>query len=108
MGRLRAFLYGWVAGLVWLFVSYNWISQTLSRYGDFPFPLNQLAIVIIASVYALYVGVFAAAVPMSNRMKGIWQAFYLASVWVLLEYLRSCSRPCFQGIAEQQDGRLGV
>jgi len=89
MGRLRAFLYGWVTGLVWFFVSLNWISQTLSRYGDFPFPLNQLAIIIMAAIYALYIGGFAAAVPMSKRMKGIWQVFYLASVWVLLEYLRS-------------------
>jgi len=89
LGAKRAFLYGWMTGFVWLFVSYNWISQTLSRYGDFPFPLNQLAIVIIASVYALYVGVFAAAVPMSNRMKGLTQALYIASAWVLLEYLRS-------------------
>lgn len=89
LGAKRAFLYGWMTGFVWLFVSYNWISQTLSRYGEFPFPLNQLAIVIIASVYALYVGVFAAAVPMSNRMKGLTQALYLASAWVLLEYLRS-------------------
>ncbi len=89
LGGGRAFFYGWVTGLVWFFVSLNWLSQTLSRFGDIPFPLNQLAIALMATIYALYFGSFAAAVPMSNRMKGVRQAFYLASVWVLLEYLRS-------------------
>ncbi|TNF47331.1 apolipoprotein N-acyltransferase [bacterium] len=89
LGGRRAFFYGWVTGFVWFFVSLNWISQTISRYGDFPFPLNQLAIVLMASIYALYIGGFAAAVPISHRIKGTWQVFFLASVWVLFEYLRS-------------------
>lgn len=88
-GAGRAFFYGWLAGLIWFFVSLNWISRTLSRYGGFSFPLSQLPIVLMAAILALYPGAFTAVVPLVKRAGGPWPAIVLPSVWVLTEVARS-------------------
>ena len=84
-----AFFYGWFAGFIWFFVSLNWISQTLSRYGGIPFPFNQLAIVVLGAILAVYPGVFTAVVPLVKKAGGPWPAIILPSVWVLTEAARS-------------------
>ena len=85
----HAFISGWLAGCIWFFVSLNWISQTLSRYGGIPFPLSQFAIVLIAVILAVYPGAFAAAVPPLRRAGGPWPAIVLPSIWVLTEAART-------------------
>lgn len=85
----RAFLAGWIAGWVWFFISYSWVSHSISRFSDVPFPLDQGIIAFLAAVHALYPGLFTALVRPFLRGKGLWGLLFLPSIWVLLELARS-------------------
>jgi len=85
----RAFLAGWIAGWVWFFISYSWVSHSISRFSDVPFPLDQGIIALLAAVHALYPGFFTALARPFLREKGLWGLLFLPSIWVLLELARS-------------------
>ena len=86
--RIRAFFTGWLTAFVWYFVSLNWISNSLLLSGNFPFPLNQLAIVLLCSILALYTGLFAFIVAAIGPL-GRWSLVVYPAAWVTVEFLRS-------------------
>ncbi len=61
--KRRAFLAGWGAGTAWFFVSYNWVSHSLTAYGSIPLPLAEGVILLMAGVHGLYVGLFSMLIP---------------------------------------------
>jgi len=61
--RSRAFLGGWAAGTAWFFVSYNWVSHSLTTFGSIPFPLAEGVILLLAGIHGLYVGLFSILIP---------------------------------------------
>ncbi len=86
--RIRAFFTGWLTAFVWYFFSLNWISDSLLLSGNFPFPLNQLAIVLLCSILALYTGLFAFIVAATGPL-GRWSFIVYPAAWVAVEFLRS-------------------
>lgn len=86
---VRAFLAGWSAAWVWFFASYRWVSHSISRFGDIPFPLDQAIIALLAGVHALYPGLFAVFSVPFLRQKGTGALLFLPSLWVLLELVRA-------------------
>lgn len=110
----RAFLAGWMAGIIWFFVSYNWVSHSVSVYGNIPLPVAEGVILLLAAVHGLYVALFAMLVPVVaggigngigvSGYRGIGETptrktlllrhpltpvLVLPSAWVLLEVARS-------------------
>jgi len=85
----RAFITGWVTGMIWFFVSLNWLTTTLSRYGSIPIFLAQIAILLLAIMLGVYVGIFSSLIPISNRLGPLWGCLLLPSCWVLIEIVRS-------------------
>ena len=63
VGKRRAFLAGWGAGTAWFFVSYNWLSHSLTTFGNIPIPLAEGAILLMAGIHGLYVGLFSILIP---------------------------------------------
>ena len=61
--KRRAFLAGWGAGTAWFFVSYNWVSHSLTAYGSIPLPLAEGVILLMAGVHGLYVALFSMLIP---------------------------------------------
>jgi apolipoprotein N-acyltransferase len=114
-GKRRAFLAGWGTGTVWFFVSYNWVSHSLTAYGSIPLPLAEGVILLLAGIHGLYVGLFSVLIPLvagggKNDGTGVWEyggvgvkskrsnpllrypltpILVLPSAWVLLEVMRS-------------------
>lgn len=75
VGKRRAFLAGWGAGTAWFFVSYNWLSHSLTTFGNIPLPLAEGAILLMAGIHGLYVGLFSILIPLvaggRNNGKGV-------------------------------------
>jgi len=72
-GKRRAFLAGWGAGTAWFFVSYNWVSHSLTAYGSIPLPLAEGVILLMAGIHGLYVALFSmlVAVVVGGNGKGV-------------------------------------
>jgi apolipoprotein N-acyltransferase len=105
----RAFLTGWGAGTAWLFFSYNWITHSISVYGHIPVLVAEGAILIMAAIHGLYLGLFSLMIPVVMGM-GAWERgsmggkgrfsfahiythaltplLVLPSAWVVLEMVR--------------------
>ncbi|UCG38920.1 MAG: apolipoprotein N-acyltransferase [bacterium] len=80
---------GWAAAFLWFFVSYNWVSNSISRFGGVTFPLDMAAISLMAGIHALYPALFSSLIPHAGRLR-IWVcALVLPSAWVVLELGRS-------------------
>ncbi len=86
---VSAFLGGWGCGTAWFFVSYHWVSHSLTHYGGIPRPLAQVAIVLLAAIHGLYVGIFASLIPLALRRGLLSAVLILPPAWVILEVLRS-------------------
>ncbi len=113
--RWSAFLAGWVAGTTWFFVSYNWVSHSLTNFGGIPLPAAKGVILLLAGIHGFYIAVFAILIPMvadeGINGEGAWEyedmgkgkpsflntlffhrvtaILILPSAWVILEFLRS-------------------
>ena len=85
----RAFLAAWAGGWVWFFISYGWVSHSISRFGDVPFPLDQVIIALLAGLHALYPGVFFWLACLLGSRRGVLGFLVLPSIWVVLEVARS-------------------
>jgi apolipoprotein N-acyltransferase len=77
-GKLKAFLVGWGTGIVWFFVSYNWISHSITTFGNIPLPLAEGVICLLAGIHGLYVGLFSILIPLVARegkidSSGAWE-----------------------------------
>jgi len=83
----QAFRLGYVAGVAHFLTLLYWVIIALGRYGNLTF-LESLGPLLLLSLYlALYLGAFAsgAALLRGTRLYPFW----LAALWVMLEYLRS-------------------
>ncbi len=79
-----SFLTGFLAGLVYFLSILYWIPPVLTRYGNLPFLLGLLALLLLSSYLAVYFGVFS---WIAGRLVG-FQLLFAPFIWVSLEYLR--------------------
>jgi len=62
-----ALIGGWAAGTLWFFVSYNWVSHSVTTFGGIPLPLAEAVILLLAGIHGLYVGLFSILIPVVSR-----------------------------------------
>lgn len=85
----RALALGFVAGLVFYFITMSWVINTLVNYGNIPTVLSWLILTLLVAYMSLYIGVFAYLVHRFSKSHPV-HLFLLAPVtWTALEYLRS-------------------
>jgi apolipoprotein N-acyltransferase len=85
----RALRLGFVAGLVFYFITLSWVTNTLTNYGNIPTVVSWLILSLLVAYLSLYVGLFAAIVNRFSKGHPV-NIFLLAPVtWTALEYLRS-------------------
>ena len=82
-GRLRRFLLGWIAGVVYWFGVCYWIQYDLARYGGTGEVLGWALFALFAAVKALHLGVFALAAGV--LMRRWWAIPGVAALWVAIE-----------------------
>ncbi len=83
----RAFVVGWLGGVVFYLATVYWITYTITRYTAVPFPLAAGLLVLMTSVLACYHGAFVAGLRWFDEhdLPVVWLA---PPLWVTLEWLR--------------------
>lgn len=85
----RALRLGFVAGLVFYFITLSWVINTLVNYGNIPTVVSWLILSLLVAYLSLYTGLFAYLVTRFSKSHPM-SIFLLAPVtWTALEYLRS-------------------
>ena len=80
----------WLFATVWLFASFEWISTSLSRYGDMPLVISWLAVFVLAAALSVYhAAAMAVAHASCRKWHHITQAIAVGSAWTLAELARS-------------------
>jgi apolipoprotein N-acyltransferase len=73
-----SFLGGWIAGVAFFVPALAWLI-----------PVNAVGWLALAIYCAVYFALFAIAAQWASRLTAMWAALFLASSWILLEYIRS-------------------
>ena len=81
----RAFLVGWVAGIVGHTGGFSWIVSMFRQFADAPLPLALCGLLLLAAANGLVFALWAAGVRMLERGAG-WSPLWTApAVWVAAE-----------------------
>ncbi len=83
--RGRAFLLGWVAGIVAHGGGFYWIVTMLRQFADLAFPLAALGLLLLAAANGLVFAVWAWATRLICREEGWSIAWVSPVVWTALE-----------------------
>jgi apolipoprotein N-acyltransferase len=81
----RAFLMGWVAGIVGHGGGFSWIVTMLRQFADAPWPLAVLALLLLAAANGLVFAVWAWATRLITRDAGWNTAWVSPVVWTAAE-----------------------
>jgi apolipoprotein N-acyltransferase len=87
----RAFLYGWITGIIAFSGIVYWIVIAMHQYGNIPFLSSVMILILFAAYLGLFVGIFAALVSFFLRYFPHPSALVWAAppTWVSLEILRT-------------------
>ena len=83
----RAFLLGYLSGVLWYCGNCYWVRNTMMRYGDMPTGAPTLLLLGFSLVLGLYWGLFGLAVGLVRRSTGSprWALAGAPVLWVALE-----------------------
>ncbi len=81
----RAFLLGWVAGIVGHGGGFYWIVTMLRQFADLAFPLAALALLLLAAANGLVFAVWAWATRLISRDAGWSSAWISPVIWTAAE-----------------------
>ena len=85
----RAFLWGWLAGVIAFVGVMSWVMTAMTLYGQVPWLVSTLLMLLLATYLGAFIGLYALGVAWGRQcsLKGtvIWDA----CVWVGLELLRT-------------------
>jgi apolipoprotein N-acyltransferase len=81
----RAFLIGWVAGIVEHGGGFSWIVTMLQQFADMPWPLAALGLLLLAAANGMLFAIWASATRLISRDAG-WNAVWVSPVvWTAAE-----------------------
>lgn len=85
----QAFRWGWLAGGIAFAGTITWVITAMNQYGQVPFAISSLLMLLLASYLGLFVGAYAWGY--STFQKKYPEILWLAApaLWVALEYLRT-------------------
>ncbi|MBI3805147.1 MAG: apolipoprotein N-acyltransferase [Nitrospirae bacterium] len=83
----RAFLIGWMAGLVYFAGTLSWVTISMSQYGKIPGPISYALMLLLVSYLAVYVGLFAAGARLAFRRHAA-ALLLIPCLWTALELVR--------------------
>jgi apolipoprotein N-acyltransferase len=84
----RAFICGWMFGIVFLFSTCWWLTFAPITYAGFPWWLAYLLLLVVTIAVGLFPAVFAGVLAMLLRRFGSWAFLLAAFFWTSVEFLR--------------------
>jgi apolipoprotein N-acyltransferase len=83
----RAFLLGYLCGVLWYMGNCYWIYDTMLMYGDMPPAVALLLLIGFSLVLGLYFGVFGLGLAFVQRKTGseVWALAFAPFLWTALE-----------------------
>ncbi|MDD3626072.1 MAG: apolipoprotein N-acyltransferase [bacterium] len=89
MKKGKAFLYGFLAGLLINYGGFYWLIETLHKYGMIPLIQSFLIISIMVIYLGLYWGALAFFISLYKNLPQTFKIILYTSIFILLEYLKS-------------------
>ncbi len=86
--RPRAFLLGWIAGLVHFSLTVSWVVEVMHLHGGLATPMAWAVMLLLASYLALYPALCALLTARSIRQWGVGGLWLAPVMWVATEWLR--------------------
>jgi apolipoprotein N-acyltransferase len=87
-GRSRAFLLGWITGIVHFGVTVSWVVEVMYLHGGLPLPMAWAVMLLLASYLALYPALCAVLTARAVRQFGITGLWLAPACWVATEWMR--------------------
>ncbi|MEO5656921.1 MAG: apolipoprotein N-acyltransferase [Nitrospiria bacterium] len=84
----RAFVLGWIAGVVYFTGTLHWLTNTMVNYGHLPPWLSYPILLLLTLYLGLYVGGFAWAARTLADQPAWRQLVALPAIWTALEFAR--------------------
>lgn len=87
-GPLTSFLTGWLAGWIFFFLTCNWITVSMTRYGGMNKFLAYLAAALFCAIAGIFHGLFLSLVSRLDKWWGMNAWFFVPVLWTATEWLR--------------------
>jgi apolipoprotein N-acyltransferase len=84
----KAFLLGWLAGLIFTFLAESWIAHSMTHYGGFLTIVAYGVALLFAAILAIFPGLFAMLTAWFSTRFGLWTVALTPALWVATEWLR--------------------
>lgn len=85
---LTAFWLGGVTGLVFYLLTLRWITHTMIVYGNLPFFVSVLLLLLLVSYMSFYLACFASLFRWCTLCLPHWNLLVAPALWITLEWLR--------------------
>ncbi len=84
----KAFLLGWLTGLIFTFLAESWIAHSMTQYGGFLTIAAYGVALLFAAILAIFPGLFAMLTAWFSTRFGLWTLALTPALWVATEWLR--------------------
>ncbi len=88
-GLFHGFLLGFLSGIVSFLGILYWITVAVHTYGNVPFLVSILILLLLVIYLSTYMGMFALLSRLIHSRLGFRMIIFAPFVWISLEYLRS-------------------
>jgi len=95
----RAFFAGWLMGMVANLGIFYWVAETVSVFGELPYIVGVLALLLVAGFTSLYFGFFGWGLGYLRAVTGPAWPFAGAAWFVTCEFLNPQLFPYYHGIS---------
>lgn len=83
----KAFLFGWLCGLVYFFGTLSWVTLSMRDYGGLSPWISFMAMFLLIAYLSIYVGLFSAFIQAcANQKSGL--LFFTPALWGVLEWAK--------------------
>ncbi|MGD9851264.1 MAG: apolipoprotein N-acyltransferase [Nitrospirales bacterium] len=85
----QAFRWGWMAGVIAFSGTITWVITAMNQYGQVPFAISSLLMLLLATYLGLFVGAYAWGYARFQKKHPDVLWLSAPALWVALEYLRT-------------------
>lgn len=88
IGLRKAFLLGWITGIVFTFLAESWIAHSMTHFGGFLTIVAYAIALLFAAILAIFPALFAVLLAFIYSRFGLWALAAAPAIWVATEWLR--------------------
>ncbi len=88
LGKKRAFMAGFIFGLIYFTGTLYWIYHSIHYYGNLNLILSFICVILLCAYLSLYTGIFSSLYHLIIKNTTLPSILVAPSIWVTMEYLR--------------------